>query len=423
MQTHVRPLLLKKFPRATEEQLSEAQAYAYGGAIIQDMGYYPYGSPFFSDLTHYIRSGNFIQALLRDAKDIDEYAFSLGALAHYASDNDGHRIGINRAVPILYPRLRQKFGNSISFEDDKLAHIKTEFGFDVLEVARERFAPDSYHDFIGFEVSRSLLEQAFQETYGLELKNVLLSEDKALNSYRRDVSKLIPKATRIASDKPVRMMSIVSPLGISNEIRESPPWSFTLTIPKDTTMGGVPHCWENTRSTPMLLWQDKSPTPKLARVSSLTRKDRIYPASCGPKIPRSFQRLSARMNESLLWVFSLTELNWDPTQRLTGEQNSNQSFISKKNPCGVPFNTPHGFVFLSVRAVASGNETPAETRHIPRGDECPYWSNRPSPDLCKSGLPTFAGKLRFGCVGATSAIDLSILSSTGVARKAWISPV
>jgi hypothetical protein len=197
-ETHIKPLLLKRFPLTTEEQLSEAQAYAYGGAIIQDMGYYPYGSPFFSDLTHYIRSGDFIQALLRDAKDIDEYAFSLGALAHYAADNDGHSIGINRAVPILYPRLRQKFGNSVSFEDDKLAHMKAEFGFDVLEVARERFAPDSYHDFIGFEVSRSLLEQAFLETYGLELKDVLLSEDKALNSYRRDVSKLIPKATRIA---------------------------------------------------------------------------------------------------------------------------------------------------------------------------------------------------------------------------------
>jgi hypothetical protein len=148
-ETHIKPLLLKKFLQATEEQLSEAQAYAYGGSIIQDMGYYPYGSPFFSDLTHYIRSGDFIQALLRDAKDIDDYASSLGAMAHYAADNDGHRIGINHAVPIFYPRLRRKFGNSVSFEDDQLAHIKTEFAFDVLEVARECFAPDSYHGFIG----------------------------------------------------------------------------------------------------------------------------------------------------------------------------------------------------------------------------------------------------------------------------------
>jgi hypothetical protein len=197
-ETHIKPLLQKKFPQATEEDLSRAQAYAYGGAIIQDLGYYPYGSPFFSDLTHYIRSGDFIQALLRDAKDIIECAFALGALSHYAADNDGHRLGINRAVPVLYPGLRKKFGDSVSFEDNRLAHVKTEFGFDVLEIARERFAPESYHDFIGFEVSRPVLEQAFRETYGLELKDVLVSEDKVLNSYRRDVSKLIPKATRIA---------------------------------------------------------------------------------------------------------------------------------------------------------------------------------------------------------------------------------
>src|SRR5216683_3042289 len=197
-ETHIKPLLLKKFPQATEEDLSRAQAYAYGGAIIQDMGYYPYGSPFFSDLTHYIRSGDFIRALLREAKDLNAYAFALGALSHYAADNYGHRLGVNRAVPFLYPGLRKKFGDTVTFEDNRLAHVKTEFGFDVLEIARERYAPDSYHDFIGFEVSRPVLEQAFRETYGLELKDVLVSEDKVLNSYRRDVSKLIPKATRIA---------------------------------------------------------------------------------------------------------------------------------------------------------------------------------------------------------------------------------
>src|SRR5438105_13136266 len=197
-ETHIRPLLVNKFPQATEEDLSRAQAYAYGGAIIQDMGYYPYGSPFFSDLTHYVRSGDFIQALLRDAQDLTEYAFALGALAHYAADNEGHRIGTNRAVPILYPGLGKKYGEIVSYEDGKLAHVKTEFGFDVLEIAKERYAPAGYHDFIGFEVARRVLDQAFRETYGLELKSVLLDEDKALNSYRRDVSKLIPKATRIA---------------------------------------------------------------------------------------------------------------------------------------------------------------------------------------------------------------------------------
>lgn len=197
-ETHIKPLLLARFPGSTEEQLSGAQAYAYGGSIIQDMGYYPYGSPFFSDLTHYVRSGDFVLALLRDARDLDEYAFALGALAHYAADNQGHRLATNRAVPILYHRLRKKYGDVVSYEQAPLPHIKTEFGFDVLEVAEESYAPDSYHDFIGFEVAQDLLDRAFAETYGLQLKDVLLDEDRTLSSYRHAVSKTIPMATKVA---------------------------------------------------------------------------------------------------------------------------------------------------------------------------------------------------------------------------------
>ncbi len=196
--TTIRPLLLKRFPDATKEQLKEAHGYAYGGAIVQDMGYYPHGSKFFSDLTHYVRTGDFIVALLRDATDLDGYAFALGALSHYAADNDGHRDGTNLAVPILYPKLKKKFGDSVTYEQDPLAHIRTEFGFDVVEIAQGRFAPDSYHDFIGFGVSLPLLEQAFQETYGLDLKTVLTNEDLTIGSYRHAVSKLLPEATRIA---------------------------------------------------------------------------------------------------------------------------------------------------------------------------------------------------------------------------------
>lgn len=196
--TDIRPLLLKRFPNATPQQLMEAHGYAYGGAIIQDLGYYPHGNHFFSDLTHYVRSGDFIAALIRDSNDLDGYAFALGALSHYASDAEGHSLGTNRAEPLLYPRLRKKFGNWITYEQDPLAHIKTEFGFDVLEVAQGRYAPQSYHDFIGFGISVPLLAQAFQETYGLDLNSVLTDENEVLGSYRHDVSQLIPKATRVA---------------------------------------------------------------------------------------------------------------------------------------------------------------------------------------------------------------------------------
>jgi hypothetical protein len=196
--TNIRPLLLKRFPNATPDELKEAHGYAYGGAIIQDMGYYPHGSHFFSDLAHYVRSGDFVLALLRDSKDLDGYAFALGALSHYSADNEGHLMAVNLSVPLLYPKLKRKYGDVITYEENPLAHVKTEFGFDVLEVAQGRYAPASYHDFIGFGVSVPLLEQAFQETYGLNLKSVLSDEDKVLGSYRYDVSQLLPKATRIA---------------------------------------------------------------------------------------------------------------------------------------------------------------------------------------------------------------------------------
>jgi hypothetical protein len=149
-------------------------------------------------LTHYVRSGDFIEALLGDSQDINEYAFAIGSMSHYAADNDGHRLAVNRVVPLLYPELKKKYGDVLTFEDDPLAHVKTEFGFDVLEVAKGRYAPDAYHDFIGFEVAQPLLDKAFEETYGLELSTVLKHETKAIDSYRHNISKLIPKATKIA---------------------------------------------------------------------------------------------------------------------------------------------------------------------------------------------------------------------------------
>lgn len=165
-ESHLKPLLRKKYPQATEEVLDGAEAYAYGGAIIQDLGYYPYGSPFFSDLTHYVRTGDFVTALLRDSQDVNEYAFALGALSHYATDNDGHRIATNPAVPILYPKLQKKYGDQVTYEDDPLAHVRTEFGFDVLQVARGRYASDEFHDFVGFAVSQHCWTKHFSKPTG-----------------------------------------------------------------------------------------------------------------------------------------------------------------------------------------------------------------------------------------------------------------
>ena len=196
--TSIVKVLLQRFPQATPEELTEARAYAYGGCIIQDMGYYPFSSRFFSDLTHYVRSGDFIVALVRESQDLNEYAFALGALEHYAADIDGHRIATNPAVALLYPRLGRKFGRSVTYWDDPTAHIRTEFGFDVLQVAAGRYAPAQYHSFIGFQVSKPLLERAFVDTYGIELKDIFASLDLALGSYRHSVSAIVPGMTKLA---------------------------------------------------------------------------------------------------------------------------------------------------------------------------------------------------------------------------------
>ena len=194
----IRPAVLQRFPQSTDEQLREAHAYAYGGCIIQDLGYYPFGSHFFSDLLHYVRSAEFVEALLDESTDIKEYAFALGGVAHYGADVAGHSIAVNKAVPILYPKLRKKFGSEVTYADSPAAHLKTEFGFDVLQVARGHYAPQAYHEFIGFAVSKDLLDRAFQKTYGLMLKDLFRTLDLALGTYRLSVSKILPSATRTA---------------------------------------------------------------------------------------------------------------------------------------------------------------------------------------------------------------------------------
>jgi hypothetical protein len=193
----IRPLLLQRYPGLSEDQIREAHAYAYGGAVIQDLGYYPFGSKDFSNLVHYVRSGDFVRELIVESQDVNEYAFALGALSHYAADSAGHP-AVNQSVAIEYPKLRAKFGKSVRYAQDKTAHLKTEFGFDTLQVSKNRYASQQYHDFIGFQVSKPLLERVFPAVYGMELKDVLTHEDLAVGSYRFAVSRLIPQMTRVA---------------------------------------------------------------------------------------------------------------------------------------------------------------------------------------------------------------------------------
>lgn len=192
------PLLKQKFPGLSTDALRQARAYAYGGSLIQDLGYYPFGSHFFSNLVHYVRSGDFVESLLQNAHDANEYAFALGALAHYVSDTVGHPGAVNRVVPILYPKLRTKYGPEVLYADSPARHIMVEFAFDVVEVGRGAFKSDAYQELVGFKVATPLLERAFRDTYGLELREVFGDTELAINTYRRAASQLVPDVTRLA---------------------------------------------------------------------------------------------------------------------------------------------------------------------------------------------------------------------------------
>ena len=182
----------------TPEQLADARAYAYGGCVIQDLGYYPFGSHFFSDLLHYVRSGDFVAALIADARDVNELAFALGALAHYAADSNGHPLATNRVVPLEYPKLREKFGSRVTYAQSPKTHIVVEFSFDVVQVASGVYASEAFHKFIGFEVAMPALERAFRATYGLEMKELFADTDLAIGTYRHAVSSIIPEMTKVA---------------------------------------------------------------------------------------------------------------------------------------------------------------------------------------------------------------------------------
>ena len=191
------PALRARF-RVSDDELKRARAFAYGGSLIQDIGYYPFSSRFFGDLTHYVRSGDFVETMIREATDVTEYAFALGALAHYAADNTGHPLAVNRAVPVLYPKLRARFGDVVDYAQNPSAHLKTEFGFDVVQVARGQYVSDAFHDFIGFEVSKPVMERAFKATYGLDLNDVFTSIDLSIGTFRWTVNTTIPGMTKVA---------------------------------------------------------------------------------------------------------------------------------------------------------------------------------------------------------------------------------
>ena len=166
-QDSIVPLLLSRYPTLTPAELEQARAYAYGGCVIQDIGYYPFGDANFSNLTHYVRSGDFVVNLFRNAKNANELAFAVGALSHYIGDSIGHSEATNLAVPVEFPRLLAKYGSDVNYAEGEHQHVQTEFAFDINEIAHHRLAPVHYLRHVGLEVPVKQLSLAYYQTYGL----------------------------------------------------------------------------------------------------------------------------------------------------------------------------------------------------------------------------------------------------------------
>jgi hypothetical protein len=289
----IRPLLLKRFAFADPEELTQAHAYAYGGCIIQDLGYYPFGSNFFSDLTHYVRSGDFILYLIRDSQDLNEYAFALGALSHYAADNNGHPMAVNRAVPLFYPKLGLKFGKLVTYADDPFSHGKTEFAFDVFQAAKGRYASAAYKSFIGFQVAKPLLERAFEDTYGMRLEKVFMNVDLAIGSYRRAVGSVLPALTRVAWQ--IR----------KQEIRKDAPSVTRKNFLYNLSRSSYEKNWGSTYKRPGI------------RSKILAFLFRIFP-KVGPFRPLDFKRLTPETEQMYMASFNSTIERY---RELLSEQN------------------------------------------------------------------------------------------------------
>jgi hypothetical protein len=299
----IKPLLLKRFPNATGEELTQAHAFAYGGCIIQDLGYYPFGSKFFSDLTHYVRSGDFVLNLIRESQDLDEYAFALGALSHYAADSNGHSLGVNRAVPLFYPELALKFGKQVTYADDPYSHAKTEFAFDVFQAAKGHYASAAYKSFIGFEVAKPLLERAFLDTYGMRLEKVFLDVDLTIGSYRRAVGSVLPALTRVAWQIK------------KQEIRKDAPSATRKTFLYNLSRSSYEKNWGSTYKQPGI------------RSKLLAFAFRVVPRA-GPFRPLSFKRLTPEIEKMYMESFNSTIAQY---RELLSEQNAGRLRLPNDN--------------------------------------------------------------------------------------------
>jgi hypothetical protein len=386
----IKPLLLKRFPGATADELTEAHGFAYGGCIIQDMGYYPFGSKFFSNLTHYARSGDFVLNLIRESQDLDEYAFAMGALSHYAADNDGHSIAVNPAVPLFYPELDRRFGKVVTYADDPHSHAETEFAFDVFQASKGRYASAAYKQFIGFEVAKPLLERAFQDTYGLRLAQVLLSIDLTIGSYRRAVGTILPAMTRVAWQ--IR----------KQEIRKEAPSTTRKTFLYNLSRSSYEKQWGSTYKQPGV------------RSKILATVFRVMP-KVGPWRPLSFKRLTPEIEKMYMASFNATIARY---RGLLSEQNAGRLKLPNDNLDVGSVTAAGKYTLMDAAYSELLHKLQGHYTEIPpelRGDVLAFYHDLDAPNSSKTDSKDWAKVLKE--VDELRAVDLDEARVGGMHTK------
>lgn len=148
----------------------------YQGSWGPDLGYFPGGHPFLSDLAHYVRTGELTRTLVRSARTPTERAFAQGWLTHVLADQAIHPI-IGSAV---HERVHGDRDGFVPAVDAKPTHVRLEVGLDARYSHRHpelgRFRPEPVFD----RGSIRWLAEAYRSVYGLEIdRDLFLSSHHA----------------------------------------------------------------------------------------------------------------------------------------------------------------------------------------------------------------------------------------------------
>ena len=167
-QDSIVPLLLSRYPNLTPAQLDEARAYAYGGCVIQDIGYYPFGDAVFLQ-PHPLHA---LAAILSSTSSAMQrmptsWPSPSARSPTTSATPSATPQATNRAVPVEFPKLGAQYGPVVNYAEGQHQHVQTEFAFDIDQIAHHRLAPLHYLRHIGLRVPVQQLSDSFYQTYGM----------------------------------------------------------------------------------------------------------------------------------------------------------------------------------------------------------------------------------------------------------------